>query len=79
MKSIQEIARAHTHEAVKALVDALSRPNERVAAATVLLAYGYGRPVQSMQIRVIKSVEDLTDTELRALAGIEQPDDGTRH
>lgn len=69
VKHIQELARQHTPEALQALLDALKMPGERVPAANVLLAYGYGRPTQRNDVRVIRSIEDLTDAELAALAG----------
>ena len=69
VKHIQELARANTEEAVHALLAALKNPGERVPAATVLLAYGYGRPIQNATVRVIRSIEDLTDEELMAIAG----------
>src|SRR5690348_7816332 len=44
-RDIAELARRHTSEAISALVEALSEKGERVAAAKVLLAYGYGNPI----------------------------------
>jgi hypothetical protein len=38
-----------------------------VPAATVLLAYGYGRPMQTTTVRVIRGVADLNNEELDAL------------
>ena len=52
------------------LLAALGEPGERVAAAKVLFAYGFGAPERTVNVRVIKSVEDLSDEELRALAGL---------
>jgi hypothetical protein len=46
--SVQELARQHTSEAIAALVAALNSPRERVAAATVLLDRGWGRPLQAI-------------------------------
>jgi hypothetical protein len=43
---VQELARQHTPDAIKALVDALSSPRERVSAAVALLDRGWGRPTQ---------------------------------
>ena len=68
VKTIQELARQKTPEAVAALLAALKKPGERVAAASVLLAYGYGRPVQAQNLRVIRSIHDLTDAEVAAIA-----------
>ena len=41
---MQELARAHTPDAIAALVAALSSPRERVAAAQTLLTWAWGRP-----------------------------------
>ena len=41
---VQELARAHTPEAIRALVAALDSPRERVNAACALLDRGWGRP-----------------------------------
>jgi hypothetical protein len=79
-KSIQELARQHTGDAVKALVAALKNPRERVAAANVLLGYGYGRPVQTQNVRTIRSFADLTDEEIAALVSEGEADaSGIRH
>jgi hypothetical protein len=43
---VQELARVYTPEAIQALVKALAMPRERVAAASVLLDRGYGKPLQ---------------------------------
>lgn len=43
---VQELARAHTPDAIAALVAALTSPRERVAAATALLDRAWGRPTQ---------------------------------
>jgi hypothetical protein len=42
------LARAHTREAIEALVAALKRPKEAVPAAVALLNRGWGLPVQSV-------------------------------
>lgn len=76
VKGIQELARQHTADAVSALLEALKKPGERVPAANVLLAYGYGRPVLTQNMRVIRSVEDLSDAELTALVA---QGENTRH
>jgi hypothetical protein len=49
-ENIVALARQRTPAAVEALTRALQSPRERVAAATVLLAYGYGRPSQNVSI-----------------------------
>lgn len=48
-KDIQALAREHTAAAVRALVDALENPRERVAAASVLLDRGYGKAPQRIE------------------------------
>jgi hypothetical protein len=63
-KELREQCRGAADKAFAALLAALETPRERVAAATVLLAYGYGRPVQTL--RVIRSFGDLDEEELRA-------------
>ena len=46
----------------------------------MLLAYGYGRPVRTHNVRKVTRVEDLTDDELAAIAaGVERELGGTRH
>jgi hypothetical protein len=50
-----------------------------VAATSVLLADGYGRPVRSTQLTVIRDIADLSDDGLRALVGTERSDDEARH
>lgn len=80
LKGVQALARERTEDSVRALLQALKVPGERVAAATILLAYGYGRPVQTMNLRRIREIGDLDEEELVALAGTkEAPSDGTRH
>jgi hypothetical protein len=43
---MQELARTATPAAIKALVDALNSPRERVSAAVALLDRGWGKPAQ---------------------------------
>ena len=45
---VQELARAATPAAIKALVDALSSPRERVSAAVALLDRALGKPTQPL-------------------------------
>ena len=47
-KGLEALCRAHTPEAIAALVDALKSPRERVAAACALLDRGWGRPTQTI-------------------------------
>ena len=69
---IRELARAHTGEAIEALVDVLKNgKNEpaRISAANSILAYAYGKPSQSLEHRWRGGgpidVSKLTDEELR--------------
>lgn len=68
VKDIQDLARQKTPQALAALESALANKSERVRAAEVLLAYGYGRPTQPTEVtgemiqRVI-SGEPLTPTQ----------------
>jgi len=45
---VQELARAHTPDAIAALVAALANPRERVSAAVALLDRGWGKPTQPL-------------------------------
>jgi hypothetical protein len=45
---VQELARAHTPDAINALVAALANPRERVSAAVALLDRGWGKPTQPL-------------------------------
>jgi hypothetical protein len=56
-------------DAIKALKSALKRPGERIEAAKTILAYSYGKPQTTSNIRVIHSVQDLSEDELRTIAG----------
>jgi hypothetical protein len=47
--NVQELARAHTEDAIRALVAALQNPRERVQAAQVLLDRAWGKPVQPVE------------------------------
>jgi hypothetical protein len=46
---VQALARAHTQDAIRALVAALQNPRERVAAAAILLDRGWGKPLQPVE------------------------------
>jgi hypothetical protein len=67
-KGIQHLARKHTTEAIAALVAALDNPKERVPAATVLLAYGWGRPVQQFDAEDQQNVTFLHLVAMRAFS-----------
>jgi hypothetical protein len=47
-REIEELARQHTPAAIAALVEALGG-KDRVAAANVLLSYGWGKPRQPLE------------------------------
>jgi hypothetical protein len=55
--------------AIKALKAMLKRPGERGEAVKVVLAYTYGKPQSTSNVRVIHSVQDLTEEELLTIAG----------
>ena len=53
---------------------------QAVRAAETVIAYSRGRPVQTQNVRVIRSIEDLSEEELMVLAGMEgAQSDATRH
>jgi hypothetical protein len=52
---------------------------QAVRAAETVIAYSRLRPVQTQNVRVIRSMEDLSEEELMALAGMEQGDDASVH
>jgi hypothetical protein len=54
---IQALARERTPESIEALTQALRCPKERVAAAIVLLSYGWGRPSQAVTLAANVVVE----------------------
>lgn len=68
-QDIKLLAREHAGAAVAALVAALKDKGERVSAASMLLAYGFGKPQATTNIRVIHSIQDLSEEELRTIAG----------
>jgi hypothetical protein len=57
--SVQELARAHTEDAIRALVAALQNPRERVQAAQVLLDRAWGKPVQPVEAEGAQSISVL--------------------
>lgn len=65
-RSLSAICRTFTEEAVETLVEVMrtgDKPMERVAAATVLLDRGWGRPSQQMDVTI----------ELQKLPAIDRP------
>jgi hypothetical protein len=69
-KGIGSLARAHTSEALKALVDALRSPRERVPAAIALLDRGWGKPVTTIEGNV-----EVRNYVLRAPSPVESADE----
>lgn len=66
--TIKELCRELTPECIETLRACLPVEGERIPAVTLILAYGYGRPVQTQNVRVIRGMADLTEEELIALA-----------
>lgn len=63
-------ARAHTAVALQTLVEVCKSGGDsaRVSAASALLDRGYGKPTQTIEANVKRSIVDLTDAELAAIA-----------
>jgi hypothetical protein len=70
-QDIKALAGKYTVECIDALVKALARPESTVAATALLLAYAHGRPANNTTVRVIKDIAELSDAELRVIAGLE--------
>lgn len=68
VQHLKDLARQHTEAAMKAVLDALTDENKRVrlAAAELLLAYGYGRPTQHVEASV-NVIDQLTDADKRTV------------
>ena len=88
-KGLEAMARAHTAEAIAALVVALRNPKERVPAAIALLDRGWGRPAQRietdgqshlhMHLLAAQAIEPLTleaQRERYAINGHAEPSNG---
>lgn len=67
-KGVAALAREHTPEAIKALVAALKCKKERVSAAIALLDRGWGKPVQSHDLRHNFAASAAADADLLAIA-----------
>lgn len=69
---IKSLARSYTDSAIKTLVGVMQQPDApaaaRVTAAQALLDRGWGKPTQTIEANVKRSVSDLTDAELIAIA-----------
>ena len=55
-KGIEQLARAHTAEAIQALVAALKRPKEAVPAAVALLNRGWGLPKVTVEADAVSAI-----------------------
>ena len=69
---VQNLAREYTEKSISILGEIIEDENERgatrIAAIQVLLDRGWGRPLQSVDIRRLDdSMDDMTDAELEAL------------
>jgi hypothetical protein len=66
-RDIKELAREHAPAAIRALVEALADPKQRVAAAVALLDRGFGKPKQEietsggMNLNVVTGIERAPD------------------
>ena len=72
--SFQQLCREEqpaNFERLKAIA-ADPRHKQQVEAIKIMLAYDLGRPIQTQNVRMIRSVQDLTEEELQALV-----DEGT--
>jgi hypothetical protein len=71
-EDVKEMARALAPEAIQTLgeimLDKEAPPPSRVAAATTLLDRGYGRPAQTINANVSRTIVDVSDQELLAIA-----------
>lgn len=70
---IRSLARSHTPQALKVLVDIMGdaeiQAGARVSAAVALLDRGWGKPHQTSDVTVRKAVaKELTDNELADIA-----------
>lgn len=63
----KQACRELTDTALTALTEALKVSGERVPAAALIMAYGYGKPVARIEHRIIRTVGDLTDEELAGI------------
>src|SRR4249920_355641 len=62
-RTLQDLCRLHTEEAVKTLIVAMHNPKERVPAAIAILDRGWGKPKQ-----VIEAEGGVTNVTLHLLA-----------
>jgi hypothetical protein len=81
---VQELARQHTAEAIETLAaimrDKNAPPAARALASNSILDRAYGRPPQTVNANVAsKSVRDMSDAELLAIAAGEPEEAPTQH
>jgi hypothetical protein len=70
LTEVRDLARAHTPDAVNALVEALKRPQHAVAAAIALLDRGWGKPLQTTDLNLggIEGLAAVLDARRKKLA-----------
>ena len=69
---VRDLARAHTSDAIAALVEIVKGGKAeaaRVSAAEALLNRGWGKPPQDINTTIRRTISDFTDDELAAIAG----------
>ena len=80
LEEVQAAAQAHTTDAIKTLAgimkDKKAPHAARVAAANAILDRGHGKPPQTLRATVArKSMDEMTDEELTALASATSDED----
>jgi hypothetical protein len=69
---VRELCQSRAKDAIETLatvmMDKEAPPAARVAAANAILDRGYGKPAQTINANVSRSVTDLSDAELIAIA-----------
>lgn len=70
LRQVEDMARAHSNEAILALVDEAKKGKgaPRVAAAVAILDRGWGRPVERKESGQPGAFDGLTDAEVEAEA-----------
>jgi hypothetical protein len=71
---LRQACRAMAPEVLDVLRKRLHTAKDSVAASKLILAYGFGQPVQTINARVIRSMSDLSDEELQALIAAGEAD-----
>src|SRR4051794_18268367 len=84
-EDVKEAARALTVEAIETLGEVMrdknAPPAARVSAATAILDRAYGKPAQTVNANVVRTIVDISDAELAAIAlssrdGTPEPQEG---